>query len=250
MKNTASKNFIIAILISTIIEVVFVAGYTLISQPGIKRLFEMLGGNLPFGVIQYVTYIAFFWAILETRSRMSKAQHEAKALEMQLLPEQEQWVISPNDVNDIKLKMIDLEKSSNYEIVTLIKKACTKFRSNKSVAEVLNVVNTQVELNMKKAESSQSNIRYLAWLIPSLGFIGTVVGIAQSLGLADKATDPEVMAELTNAMEVAFDTTLVALLLSIPVVWYYHRLQETEEILYANMADYVIENLVNRINLE
>lgn len=249
MSNTL-KHVLLAIVCSTAIMVVLVAGYNIIENHAIKRICEMFGGHLPFGFIQYITYIAFFWAMFEVRYRMGRIKYETQGLRMQLLPEQEQWVMTPNDVNELKLRMIDLGKQHQHEIIDVIKKACTKFRSTRAVSEVMDVVSNQVKLNMAKAETAQSSIRYAAWLIPSLGFIGTVVGIAASLGLADKAQDPEVMSQITNAMEVAFDTTLVSLLLSIPVMWYYHHLQETEETFYINMEDYVMENLVNRINLE
>lgn len=250
MKKNIGKNLILAIVCSTAIMAVVVGGFLVIENHIIKRVCEMFGGHLPFGFIQYVTYIAFFWAMFEVRDRLSHIKHEEQGLRMKLLPEQEQWVITPNDVNDLKLRMIDLSKQHSYQVIDVIKKASTKFRSNRSVAEVMDIVSNQVKLYTAKAESRQSNIRYLAWLIPSLGFIGTVVGIAASLGLADKAQDPEVMSQITNAMEVAFDTTLVSLLLSIPVMWYYHHLQEKEETFYINMEEYVMENFVNRINLE
>lgn len=238
-----------AVVCSTIIMVVLVAGFNLIQQPVIKRICEMFGGNLPLGFIQYFTYIAFFWAMFELNERMQHVKFEQQGLNLKLLPEQEQWVISPQEVHELKLKMISMEEQHKYQVISVIKKACTKFRSSKSVSEVLEVVSKQVKLYMNQAESQQAIVRFLAWVVPSLGFIGTVVGIAQSLGLAEKASDPEAMAEITNAMEVAFDTTLVALLLSIPIMWLHNRLQENEESLYINMEDYVMENLVNRINM-
>lgn len=250
MEKNQIRHIIVAVIASSILLAVLVAGFNLAPTPGIRRLCEMFGGNLPLGFIQYFTYIAFFWAYLEIKERMQHIKYEQKALDMHLLPEQEQWVITPDDVNDLKMQMIEMEQQHKYQLVSIIKKASTKFRSNRSVSEVMDVVSRQINLYMSEAESRQATVRYLGWVIPSLGFIGTVVGIAQSLGLAEKAGDPEAMREITNAMEVAFDTTLVALLLSIPIMWSYHRLQEKEEILYINMENYVMENFVNRINLD
>ena len=244
------KNLLMAFVLSTIIIVVMVAGYTVINQATLKRLFQMLGGYMPGGVIQYFTYIAFFWGLFEIQERLHKVSHETQSLGLSLLPEKEQWVLSPDDVNELKIKMIDYEKEHNFVLVDLIKKACTKFRANKSISDVIDVVNTQVKINMTKAESRQSVIRYLAWAIPSIGFIGTILGIAKSLGFADRASDPDVLSEITNYMSVAFDTTLIALLLSIIMMWFFHSLQEKEEELHTDMEEYVIENLVNRIHLE
>jgi len=237
-----------AVFISAALMAVFVAGFLFVGNPVIRRLFEMLGGNLPFGIIQFLSYVAFFLGMFEISSRIGHIKEERKGMRMGLLPEQEQWVINPDEVNTLKMKMIDLEKSHRFQVVNVIKKACTKYRSSQSVSEVMDLVSSQIKRFMLEAESRQSTIRYLGWLIPSLGFIGTVLGIAQSLGLAEHASDPEVMGAITNAMEVAFDTTFIALILCIPLLWYHHRLQEKEELLYVDMEDYVMENLVNRIH--
>lgn len=68
-------------------------------------------------------------------------------------------------------------------------------------------------------------IGYCLWAMPIIGFIGTVVGIAGSLGSADKvvrATDQVAQGAavtlVTSQLGVAFDTTLVALVCSIPVM--------------------------------
>ncbi|MEZ4884474.1 MAG: MotA/TolQ/ExbB proton channel family protein [Chitinophagales bacterium] len=245
------KNLLLALIFSFILMVVVVAGYNIIPEPTLKRFFQMLGGSLPGGLIQFFTYIAFFWGIFEIRARMHRLQFEEAGLKMGLLPEKEQWVLSPNDVNDLKLKMIEKEQERKLLITDVIKKASTKFRANRNISDVMGIVSAQIKINMSKAESAQSIIRYLAWAMPSIGFIGTIMGIAQALGVSDKvADDPEMLGQVTAYMYVAFDTTLIALFLSIIMMWYFHSLQEREEDLHSEMEEYVMENLVNRIHLE
>ena len=63
--------------------------------------------------------------------------------------------------------------------------------------------------------------RYLNWAIPILGFIGTVLGISLATeGLsqilsADQAEFSQLLAEALSPLAIAFDTTLVALSLSV-----------------------------------
>jgi len=244
------KNLLLALLFSIILMAVVIAGYTLIPQETGKRLFQVFGGSLPGGIIQFITYTAFFWGIFEIKERLGRIKYEKTSFDLELLPEKEHWVLSPDEVNSLKIKMIDYEKEHRFLMTDLIRKACTKFRANKSISDVLDVVATQVKINMNRAESGQSIIRYLVWAIPSIGFIGTILGIAKALGLADQAGDPEKLSQVTSFMYVAFDTTLVALLLSIIMMWFFHMLQEKEEDLHTKMEEYVMENLVNRINLE
>lgn len=250
--STRGKNLLMALVFSLILIVVVVAGFLMTpagSTP--NRIFQMLGGNMPGGIIQFFTFIAFFWGVFEIRSRMHRLRFEEQGLKMGLLPEKEQWVLSPNDVNDLKLKMIEQEQERKLLLTDIIKKASTKFRANRSISDVMGIVSAQIKINASKAESSQSIIRYLAWAMPSIGFIGTIMGIAQALGVADQVSgDPEALGLVTSYMYVAFDTTLIALFLSIIMMWYFHNLQEREEDLHSDMEEYVMENLVNRIHLE
>ncbi|MGB0839968.1 MAG: MotA/TolQ/ExbB proton channel family protein [Chitinophagales bacterium] len=249
--NRKGKNFLMAIIFSVIVIVVAVAGYMVLGGDNtLGRIFQILGGFMPSGVIQFMTYVAFFWGIFEINERSHKIKYERKSFEMGLLPEKEQWVLSPDDVNDLKIKMINQEESGKLLMTDIIKKASTKFRANKSISDVMDIVSTQVKINMTRAESRQSVIRYLTWAIPSIGFIGTILGIAQALGYADQASDPEGLKMVTSQMYIAFDTTLVSLILSIILVWFFYRLQENEEELHTNMEEYVMENLVNRIHVE
>lgn len=76
------------------------------------------------------------------------------------------------------------------------------------------------------SESSYAFPRILIWAIPLLGFIGTVVGISQAVngfnGFLQQSGDVEQIKEgigtVTSGLAVAFDTTLLALLLSVLVM--------------------------------
>ncbi len=248
--NLRIKNLVIALLISAVLIVIFAFGYKTSSNTTLSRIFQLLGGNLPGGVIQFLTFTFFFWGLFEIRSKFSVIKRERQSFKLNLLPEKEQWVLSPDDINDLKIKMIDYEKEHKFLMTGIIRKACTKFRANRSISDVLEVVSRQVSINANRAEGAQSIIRYLAWALPSVGFIGTILGIAAALGLADKASDPEVLGQITGAMYVAFDTTLVALVLSVILMWFFHQLQESEDSLHSDIEEYVIENLINRIHIE
>ena len=79
---------------------------------------------------------------------------------------------------------------------------------------------------LSASESSYSVPRILVWAIPLLGFIGTVVGISKAVngfsGFLQDAGDVEQIKEgigtVTGGLAVAFDTTLLALLLSVLVM--------------------------------
>jgi biopolymer transport protein ExbB/TolQ len=71
-------------------------------------------------------------------------------------------------------------------------------------------------------------IRYLIWAIPSIGFIGTVRGIGQALAQADKALAGDISG-MTDSLGVAFNSTLVALFISIVLMFLLHQLQRLQD---------------------
>ncbi|MEO1673062.1 MAG: flagellar motor protein MotA [Cyanobacteria bacterium J06631_2] len=76
------------------------------------------------------------------------------------------------------------------------------------------------------SESSYSFPRILVWAIPLLGFIGTVIGISGAVsgfsGFLENSGDVEQIKEgigaVTSSLGLAFDTTLLALFLSVLVM--------------------------------
>ena len=79
-----------------------------------------------------------------------------------------------------------------------------------------------------RLDSELSMVRYIAWAIPSIGFIGTVRGIGAALGQAHLAIEGDI-AGVTASLGVAFNSTFVALLVSMLVMICLHQLQLNQE---------------------
>jgi len=211
-----------------------------------RRVTLLLGGDIVGGgYIQGLTYFAFFLALFETRDKITAIHRERRAFSMNVIPTNEKNVFLPNDINNLKFKLIELNRKEHFILVDLLKKTCTKFRSADNLGELIDIVSMQVEIYHDKAESEQSIIRYLVWVIPSLGFIGTVIGISMALAIANSGD----MNAITTALAVAFDTTLVALVLSVIIMWYLHEMQEKSDKLHSDVKEFVIENFINKIEL-
>lgn len=211
-----------------------------------RRIMLLLGGDvMGGGYVQALTYFAFFLALFETRAKIRKIYRERRAFSMNVIPTNEKNVFLPSDINNLKFKLVELARKDNFILIDLLKKTCTKFRSADNMGELIDIVSIQVEIYQDKAESEQSVIRYLVWVIPSLGFIGTVIGISMALAIANSGD----MEAITTALAVAFDTTLVALILSIIIMWYLHDMQEQSDRLHSDLKEFVIENFINKIEL-
>ena len=97
------------------------------------------------------------------------------------------------------------------------------------VQDVSEAVRTICESESDRLDSELSMVRYIAWAIPSIGFIGTVRGIGDALGQAYKAVEGDI-AGVTASLGVAFNSTFVALVISIIImsVSYTHLTQPTK----------------------
>lgn len=216
------------------------------NSPALYRILVLLGGDvINGGYIQTLTYLAFFWSWFEVREKLIVIARERKAFKMNLIPTGEKIVFMPSDINTLKFKLIEFEKKDKYILSDLLKKACTKFHTSKSLSELIDIVSIQIEVSQEKAEGDQSIIRYLTWVIPSIGFVGTVLGISQALIVANSGD----MDKITSLLGVAFDTTLIALILSIIIMWFVHKLQEETDRYHSDLKEFVIDNLINKIEI-
>ncbi len=120
----------------------------------------------------------------------------------------------------------------------------------KSVDETHQMLNSQLELMQFKIDVDYNMIRYITWLIPTLGFIGTVMGIAVTLAAAgEPGADmrPDFLSTLTGSLAVAFNTTLVALIMSAILVLAMHLIQGAEERCIQQSGEYCLNNLINKL---
>ena len=91
-------------------------------------------------------------------------------------------------------------------------------------------------------------VRYIAWAIPSIGFIGTVRGIGEALGQAHKAVEGDI-AGVTQRLGVAFNSTLIALLISLGLMFLLHQLQLQQERLVMDTKSYLARHLIQRLQV-
>ncbi|ORU91267.1 MAG: MotA [Cycloclasticus sp. symbiont of Poecilosclerida sp. N] len=145
----------------------------------------------------------------------------------------------------ISLEELPAEVKESPLVQTLIG-SVRRFLITNDVQNTSDAIETSVESLAVKLEAGNSMIRYLIWAIPSIGFIGTVRGIGQALSMADEALAGDI-AGMTNSLGVAFNSTLVALLISILMMFFLHQLQNLQDSCVVDTRDYCEKFLLNRI---
>jgi len=102
------------------------------------------------------------------------------------------------------------------------------------------------DVDAGKQHAGYSFVRLVIWAIPILGFLGTVIGITMALGnLAPKALE-ESLHGVMGGLAIAFDTTALALGLSMILMFVQYEVDRRESALL-NLVDLRVEgDLVGR----
>ncbi len=145
-----------------------------------------------------------------------------------------------------EFEKIEDQETRNAPLIKTLSAAARRYIATENVQNTSDAIVTGVEALAAQIESGNSMIRYLIWAIPSIGFIGTVRGIGQALSQADQALAGDI-AGMTNSLGVAFNSTLVALIISIVLMFFLHELQRLQDRLVIDTQIYCEEFLLNRI---
>ena len=221
----------------------------LLNRPTTRMLTDpVFNSSYPFS-IQNLMWIIFFVGMGELFVRYAEAMSELAQLEEQYLPEDERTMLRAKDLGGIyKLVKENGDDEARF-LPRLISRIILQFQSSRSVDQANSLLNSSLEMYLHEIDLRYNMLRYVMWLIPTLGFIGTVVGIADALGFAGAARfdDPELLSKLTARLGVAFFTTLLALLLSAVLVFFMHIIQAREERSLNKAGQYCLDNLINRL---
>jgi biopolymer transport protein ExbB/TolQ len=201
--------------------------------------------------VQNLEWLAFGFGIGELVVRVRDARAEKAQLRKGLLPEDESMILQRPDLRRIYATAREALLASLRPplLPRLVHRIVVQFQTNHSVDQANALLNSSLELFQHEIDLRYTLVRYAIWAIPTLGFLGTVMGISLALNYAGTANmqDPRLMAELTKQMAVAFDTTLLALAMSAVLVLMQHLVQRYEEGALNAVGQYCLDNLINRL---
>jgi biopolymer transport protein ExbB/TolQ len=192
--------------------------------------------------IQYMSTFCFWLTMVAVASKHLRCRHELQALNQarEILQDPEfEFTLIWTGADVVRQRFTKPEYGKYQDTLTfgMIINGLDRLRKTQSTSDLHDYFRSQSNINEGELETGYSNTRYLIWLIPTLGFIGTVWGI--SVGLTEfseiihsaegfsqvKSALPAV----TKNLGIAFDTTLLALVLSALAVLYMSWMLKCEE---------------------
>lgn len=127
-----------------------------------------------------------------------------------------------------------------------IETAIDELKTHSNFKDATTAAHTHCDLHLEVLESKLNITKYILWAIPSVGFLGTVRGIGQALARADEAVAGDISG-VASSLGVAFNSTFVALFLSLLLMFVSYILQGREERLVAGFKGFVSVDLIPRL---
>ncbi len=198
---------------------------------------------------QEACFVLMLWATAIMIFKGVAASRENRLLHMDLVPVSGDTKILPQDTREFSRTIEALPDNTHRLLLPrALLTALRRFNSTASIQDVSTAVHTVCESESDRLESELSMVRYIAWAIPSIGFIGTVRGIGEALAQAHRAVEGDISG-VTQSLGVAFNSTFIALILSIFLMFALHQLQLTQERLVFDAESYCDERLISHLRV-
>jgi biopolymer transport protein ExbB/TolQ len=196
---------------------------------------------------QEVALILGIWALgLAAMKAMALGTHR-RQLDAGLLKVPQGYRILPTDVREYSHR-IDALPESDRELIPArtVRRALKRFGETANVQDAATTVHDYCESESSRLDSELAVIRFCVWAIPAIGFVGTVRGIGNALAGAQVALRGDTSA-VTTGLGVAFNSTFVALILSIILMYVIHELQLRQERLVLDTESYVDDAVISNL---
>ena len=205
------------------------------------------------GWVQYAELMMAFMvaALMFLKSRIVKNQ--LRVIASNPIP-MDVDLANDEQLHQLRDSILRREEYSWSIILNRIDRAINLWLSTKDVGRVSSWASAESTRDTSTSDSSYSLCRVLIWAIPIMGFIGTVLGLAVAVsgfgvlgGSAEVGAIKEAIGQVTVGLGVAFDTTLLALLLTVFLMFPLSFIQRSEENLFVELDSYLDEMFTCRL---
>ena len=211
------------------------------------------------GWVPYVITLISVWALILLGAKLLRLQSERAILGRDLIVATGHGQLGPEDAGSA-LAALRAEPASIADsfLARRLERALRHFQSRRRSVELVEFLATESRADESRVDASYGLVRVFVWAVPTLGFIGTVIGIGAAVAgfseTLEAASSLDGMKEsiglVTGGLGVAFDTTLLALVMSILIMFPASAVQRREEAFLAEVDDYCAEHLIPRLRDE
>ncbi len=151
----------------------------------------------------------------------------------------EQWLLQNDAGRVAKLWLASLAQLPTaartsplaVRLAELLRRQSTRVSTRHQADDLREISSREADV----AHDSLQLVRIIVWAIPMLGFLGTVIGITQTLGGLDFSDGTAAVDRLKSGLYVAFDTTALGLVLSVVAIFLQFPVERSEQRLLAEI---------------
>jgi biopolymer transport protein ExbB/TolQ len=198
---------------------------------------------------QETAIILAIWSLSMLAIQGRQVAQNRKLLEKRYIDVGDNRVVLPEDARAYgrPIEQLGQEEQNSFLPRTLMM-ALNRFSATRSVQDSAEAVRDECELELSRLDAQLSMVRFTAWAIPAIGFVGTVRGIGVALQESQRAIQGDITG-VTLGLGVTFNATLVALILCIIVMFCLHQLQQAQDRLVLDTRTAVDRNLIRHMRV-
>jgi biopolymer transport protein ExbB/TolQ len=198
---------------------------------------------------QEVEIIHFIWALLILGYKAVLVRRERKLLDRDLIHVPEGIKVLPEDAKDYARQLEGLPpEDKSMLVVRALQRTLDRFSATRSIRDSAETSKAVCDSEADRLDSGLAMIRYIAWAIPAIGFIGTVRHIGDALLLAHKAVTGDITG-VTSGLGIAFNATFVALMLTLILMFFLHQLQQAQEQFVHDTDHWIDHHLIRHMQV-
>ncbi len=141
------------------------------------------------------------------------------------------------------------ESIQSSPLIQIVSSSLRRYAITKSIQSAADAIEPALDAMAVRNEGELTIIKYISWAIPSIGFLGTVDGIGQAMAQAELATQGNI-GPMTTSLGLAFNSTFVALLLSIMLMMAISIIQREQAANLVRVQEYCEKYLIRRLSVE
>lgn len=190
---------------------------------------------------------AFFVGLAALLLKRQEVREQLAGLKQSLLGPQPAGGQTADDC-ELLLSQLDQAPARRQQsyLVQRLRAALLFVRRKGSAEELSQELKYLGEMDEARSHGSYAFVRVIIWAIPILGFLGTVVGITGAIASLDPRQLEESMNGVIAQLGVAFDTTALALVLSMVLMFVQFAIDRKEQQLLAGVEQVADDELSSR----
>jgi biopolymer transport protein ExbB/TolQ len=198
---------------------------------------------------QELCVILCLWSLLLLGRQAFLTNRDRKLLDRDYVKIGEAQVVLPEDarVYSRPLEALPRVEQDGF-LPRLLMVAYNRFGATRSVQDAAEAVRDECDFEAASMDTKLSMVRFTAWAIPAVGFVGTVRGIGAALQEAQGAMGGDISG-VTMGLGITFNATLTALVSCIIVMFWMHQLQQFQDRLVLDARTYVDRQLLRKLRV-